>query len=126
MKLLTHNMLACHIRGVKNNFPFSIEVIKTEVVDADFNPGLLIRIIPVWRAPCILDFGVMTEPSHSSAWLVHRLHATHLPPDNLASVPARSYTGVRLCPCSETRIRQRSQLSGPTEDTIFVLLPYGM
>ena len=57
MKLLTHNMLACHIRGVKNNFPFSIEVIKTEVVDADFNPGLLIRVIPVWRAPCILDFG---------------------------------------------------------------------
>ena len=41
MKLLTHNMLACHIKGVKNNFPFAIEVVKTELVDADYNPGEL-------------------------------------------------------------------------------------
>ncbi len=39
MKLLTHNMLACHIRGVKNNFPFLIEAIKVEQIDADYNPG---------------------------------------------------------------------------------------
>ena len=26
MKLLTHNMLACHIKGVKENQPFIIEV----------------------------------------------------------------------------------------------------
>jgi hypothetical protein len=39
MKLLTHNMLACHIRGVKNNFPFVIEAIKIENIDADYNPG---------------------------------------------------------------------------------------
>lgn len=39
MKLLTHNMLACHIRGVKNNYPFIIEAVKIENIDADYNPG---------------------------------------------------------------------------------------
>lgn len=39
MKLLTHNMLACHIKGVKNNYPFLIEAGKVEVQDADYNPG---------------------------------------------------------------------------------------
>ncbi len=39
MKLLTHNMLACTIKGVKNGFPLKIEA--TEVVEreADFDPG---------------------------------------------------------------------------------------
>lgn len=39
MKLLTHNMLACHIKGVKDNYPFIIEALKVETRDADFNPG---------------------------------------------------------------------------------------
>ncbi len=41
MKLLTHNMLACHIKGVKNNFPLLIEAAKVEAQDADYNPGLV-------------------------------------------------------------------------------------
>lgn len=28
MKLLTHNFLACHIKGVKNNYPLKIEATK--------------------------------------------------------------------------------------------------
>jgi hypothetical protein len=39
MKLLTHNMLACHIRGVKNGFPFRIEATQIETRDADYDPG---------------------------------------------------------------------------------------
>jgi hypothetical protein len=39
MKLLTHNMLACHIKGVKNGFPFKIEATKVEERDADYDPG---------------------------------------------------------------------------------------
>jgi hypothetical protein len=39
MKLLTHNMLACHIKGVKNNYPFKIEAKKVEEREAEFNPG---------------------------------------------------------------------------------------
>lgn len=31
MKLLTHNMLQCHIKGVQNGYPFKIEAEKVEV-----------------------------------------------------------------------------------------------
>lgn len=44
MKLLTHNILACHIKGIQNNYPFIIEAVQIETKDADFNPG----------APCIM------------------------------------------------------------------------
>lgn len=39
MKLITHNMLACHIKGVKNGYPFKIEAKKVEEREAEFNPG---------------------------------------------------------------------------------------
>lgn len=44
MKLLTHNMLSCHIKGVTNNFPFKIEATKIEEVDTDFDPEFLRRM----------------------------------------------------------------------------------
>jgi multifunctional methyltransferase subunit TRM112 len=31
MKLLTHNMLQCHIKGVQNGYPLKIEAEKVEV-----------------------------------------------------------------------------------------------
>jgi multifunctional methyltransferase subunit TRM112 len=40
MKLLTHNMLACHIKGVRNNYPFLIEAAKVESKAADYDPGV--------------------------------------------------------------------------------------
>jgi multifunctional methyltransferase subunit TRM112 len=46
MKLLTHNMLACHIKGVQNGFPFRIEATKVDEVDADFDPDFLRRMYP--------------------------------------------------------------------------------
>ena len=39
MKLLTHNMLSCHIKGVKNGYPFIIEATKVVEHEADFDPG---------------------------------------------------------------------------------------
>ena len=46
MKLLTHNMLSCHIEGVQNGYPFTIEPIKVEEVDADYDPDFLRHIYP--------------------------------------------------------------------------------
>lgn len=46
MKLLTHNMLACHIKTVKNGFPFKIEATKVEEIEADFDPDFLRHIFP--------------------------------------------------------------------------------
>lgn len=39
MKLLTHNMLECHIKGVTNKYPFKVEVQQLETCESDFNPG---------------------------------------------------------------------------------------
>lgn len=52
MRLLTHNMLACNIRGVTNGYPLKLEVNQTETREADFNPEFLRRIFSKieWKA----------------------------------------------------------------------------
>lgn len=40
MKLVTHNFLACNIKGVKNGYPLKIEAGSVETRDADFDPGV--------------------------------------------------------------------------------------
>lgn len=39
MKLVTHNFLACNVKGVKNGYPLKIDAETVEVRDADFDPG---------------------------------------------------------------------------------------
>lgn len=46
MKLITHNMLSCPIKGVKNGFPFRIEVGEVATREADFDPTFLRHILP--------------------------------------------------------------------------------
>lgn len=41
MKLLLHNFLQCHIKGVKNGYPLQIEAAKVTERDADYDPGRL-------------------------------------------------------------------------------------
>jgi len=45
MKLLTHNMLACHIKGVKSGYPFKIEAVQVEEREADYDPGAWTGIV---------------------------------------------------------------------------------
>jgi multifunctional methyltransferase subunit TRM112 len=39
MKLLTHNFLACNVKGVKNGYPLKIEATQVEVREAEMDPG---------------------------------------------------------------------------------------
>eukprot|EP00798_Chlamydomonas_sp_ICE-L_P015970 gene15970-22101_t len=55
MKLLTHNFLTCHIRGVKNAYPFIIEAAKVETKDADYDPDFLRHIFPRIHWPAFLE-----------------------------------------------------------------------
>ncbi|XP_072031043.1 multifunctional methyltransferase subunit TRM112-like protein [Amphiura filiformis] len=52
MKLLTHNMLTSHVKGVTNGYPLKIEAGSTKVTEVDFNPEFIARMIPrvEWRA----------------------------------------------------------------------------
>lgn len=52
MRLITHNMLACNIRGVTKGFPLGIEAERLETREASFNPDFLRHIFPKleWKA----------------------------------------------------------------------------
>ncbi|XP_026547917.1 multifunctional methyltransferase subunit TRM112-like protein [Notechis scutatus] len=48
MKLLTHNMLTSHVRGVRpgGGFPLLIKATEVKVNDIDFNPEFTARMVP--------------------------------------------------------------------------------
>ncbi|XP_068642995.1 multifunctional methyltransferase subunit TRM112 homolog A-like [Aristolochia californica] len=52
MRLLTHNMLSCNIKGVSNGFPLRLEVEKFIEKEVEFNADFLRNIFPKieWKA----------------------------------------------------------------------------
>jgi multifunctional methyltransferase subunit TRM112 len=39
MRIITHNMLKCNVRGVESGYPLIIEPEKVEIIPCDFNQG---------------------------------------------------------------------------------------
>ncbi|KAF7238592.1 Multifunctional methyltransferase subunit TRM112-like protein [Varanus komodoensis] len=62
MKLLTHNMLTSHVRGVRagGGFPLRIQATEVKVKNVDFNPEFIARMIPK------LEWGALVEAAESS------------------------------------------------------------
>mmetsp|Transcript_17913 Transcript_17913/g.17228 ORF Transcript_17913/g.17228 Transcript_17913/m.17228 type:complete len:125 (+) Transcript_17913:112-486(+) len=52
MRLITHNMLKCNIKGVENGYPLRIEVEKTEILPSDYDAALTISMLKKiqWKA----------------------------------------------------------------------------
>ncbi|KAF7707421.1 multifunctional methyltransferase subunit TRM112-like protein [Silurus meridionalis] len=46
MKLLTHNMLTSHVKGVTNGYPLLIKATEVKVNEVEFNPQFVSRMIP--------------------------------------------------------------------------------
>ncbi|KAI0925349.1 hypothetical protein AcV7_005619 [Taiwanofungus camphoratus] len=47
VRLITHNLLACHAKGcTSNNFPLQFKDAQIEIRDAEFNPDFLRGFIP--------------------------------------------------------------------------------
>eukprot|EP00126_Sphaerothecum_destruens_P015426 Sdes_comp9430_c0_seq1m893 len=47
MRLLTHNMLQCHVKGCNvNNFPLKVEAGEIQNSEADFNPAFIKAMLP--------------------------------------------------------------------------------
>jgi hypothetical protein len=62
-RLLTHNMLQCHVKGcTTDNFPLKIENAELDNVEADFNPEFIKRMVPKldWPALVATSFEVST------------------------------------------------------------------
>ncbi|KAJ3735698.1 Trm112p-domain-containing protein [Lentinula guzmanii] len=53
VRLITHNLLACHVKGcTSNNFPLQLQNVQIELRDADFNADFLKTFLPKleWKA----------------------------------------------------------------------------
>ncbi|XP_047210063.1 multifunctional methyltransferase subunit TRM112-like protein [Girardinichthys multiradiatus] len=46
MKLLTHNMLTSHVKGVTKGYPLLIKATEVKVNEVEFNPKFVCRMIP--------------------------------------------------------------------------------
>ncbi|XP_040904187.1 multifunctional methyltransferase subunit TRM112-like protein [Toxotes jaculatrix] len=46
MKLLTHNMLTSHVKGVMKGYPLLIKATEVKVNEVEFNPQFVSRMIP--------------------------------------------------------------------------------
>lgn len=59
MKLLTHNMLTSHVKGVKNGYPLVINASKVEVRQVDFNSEFIARMLPRLEWPVVKQAALM-------------------------------------------------------------------
>ncbi|KAG6826541.1 hypothetical protein H0H92_015423 [Tricholoma furcatifolium] len=53
VRLITHNLLACHVKGcTTNNFPLQLRDVQIELREAEFNPDFLKGFMPKleWKA----------------------------------------------------------------------------
>ncbi|KAG5853080.1 multifunctional methyltransferase subunit TRM112-like protein isoform X1 [Anguilla rostrata] len=46
MKLLTHNMLTSHVKGVIKGYPLLIKATEVKVIEVEFKPQFVSRMIP--------------------------------------------------------------------------------
>ncbi|KAI9201822.1 uncharacterized protein BJ171DRAFT_196133 [Polychytrium aggregatum] len=55
MRLLTHNMMQCHVKGcTSNNFPLRLEEVELEQIEAEFNPEFIARLLPKIDYPALV------------------------------------------------------------------------
>ncbi|XP_069036361.1 multifunctional methyltransferase subunit TRM112-like protein [Lepisosteus oculatus] len=59
MKLITHNMLTSHVKGVTKGYPLLIKATEVQVSEVEFNPEFLSRMIPK------LEWGVLVQAADS-------------------------------------------------------------
>ena len=73
MKLLTHNMLASHVKGVKNGYPLGVLASQVVVKAVDFNAEFIARMIPK------VDWGTLrtTAQSVSKSIILNRVSFFH-------------------------------------------------
>lgn len=56
MKLLTHNLLSSHVRGVgPRGFPLRLEATEVRVIPVEFNPDFVARMIPKVEWAALLE-----------------------------------------------------------------------
>ena len=54
MRLITHNMLQCNIKGVANGFPLGIEPVEVNVVESEFDAAFIQSTLPKLHWPAFV------------------------------------------------------------------------
>jgi len=56
VRLITHNVLACHVKNcITNNFPLDFRNVQIEQREAEFNPDFLRGFLPKLEWPALVD-----------------------------------------------------------------------
>lgn len=45
MRLITHNMLRCNVKGVENGYPLLIEADKVDIITSDFDADTVVAVL---------------------------------------------------------------------------------
>jgi multifunctional methyltransferase subunit TRM112 len=66
MRLLTHNLLQCHVKNC-NTFPLHFEDVELATTETEFNPEFLVNFLPRLDWPTLvqtaLELGITTLPT---------------------------------------------------------------
>lgn len=66
VRLITHNLLACHAKGcTSNNFPLLFQDVAVELRDADFNADFLRGFLPRLEWPALVGAARQVRPPPS-------------------------------------------------------------
>lgn len=66
MRLITHNMLQCHVKDCNtNNFPLRFEDAEVELIEAEYNPTFLINMLPKLDWEALINTAVQVKPCHN-------------------------------------------------------------
>jgi hypothetical protein len=64
VRLITHNLLACHAKGCNsNNFPLAFSNVQIEIREAEFNPEFLKTFLPKIEWKALVDTAKEVHPS---------------------------------------------------------------
>ena len=106
MRLITHNMLKCNVKGVTNGFPLKIEVEKSEVQETDFNADFVKNFIPKLEWGALVEAAKATDARFRTGvtWSLDAFYARNAvagPGDSMISMSVDGYWPSHL----EARIR---------------------
>ena len=64
VRLITHNLLACHAKGcTTNNFPLTFKDVQIELKEAEFNSDFIKNILPRLEWPALVDAARQVSPA---------------------------------------------------------------
>lgn len=65
VRLITHNLLACHAKGCTvNNFPLGLQDIHIELHEQEFNPDFIQNILPKLEWQALVDAATLVSASY--------------------------------------------------------------